>query len=528
MYTVKTKARQVLIKCSALLAAALLLTACQPTPESPIVAGKNDAEGLLEQAQSNKETNPPDAVQPTAAPEDAPAPGDSLAIPEDGRYVWEMTGAEGKLTIRIDAQVVTPQNRNMPVYKAAIGNFTQAQVTDIFNYFYPDEKPKNEMGYIDTKAEIEAKIIELKKKVAEGKFDGTAEQADAMIAMMEQGWADAPETAPEGGVSDGTLTRWGDDWSDTTRRLYVADEHSQLNIDTDIAVGEVTDTAFLTYEVLDRERSYSMRNPILTDGTDIAPEMLERLGFTYDEADAMCREFLAAAGYEKDAFAVLTAAIIDDTGADYTPGTRYAYYFLYTRTVEGIPLFADRTQKTSANNSGDGAYAINWPYEKIMMEVDKDGIVYIKWNTPIRIGQSIEEDAGLKPFGEIADIMGNAMKVSYEGIVKTVFEGEVDFELEVERMELCLMRIRERGGSPTEGLIVPAWVCFGQCKGTQAGETRYFGNVSKIGATDPADLAFLGMSLFEYEGQENVEAEPRALLAINAIDGSIIDLDKGY
>jgi len=123
------------------------------------------------------------------------------------------------------------------------------------------------------------------------------------------------------------------------------------------------------------------------------------------------------------------------------------------------------------------------------------------------------------------------MKTSYEGIVLTTFDGEVELDISVDSIELCLVRIREQGGAQTDGLLVPAWVFSGHNKGTDKnGEVKYLQGASALASFDPMQgVAEGGGSLSKFVLSPGVlEDDTVVLLAINAIDGSIIDLSKGY
>ena len=86
---------------AAMLAAVILFTGCQSTPEQPVVIGK-DMEQMLEKAQD------------TQAPAEAQTLAGQYGIPE--RWTQEWSGADGKLTLRVDAPITVPENA-MPVVK---------------------------------------------------------------------------------------------------------------------------------------------------------------------------------------------------------------------------------------------------------------------------------------------------------------------------------------------------------------------------------------------------------------------------
>lgn len=302
------------------IATVFVLAACQMTPEKPIVV-KKDTERLVEQAGS-KEGG-------TALSE--------LGIPQ-GRYTFDIAGANGKLHIHVDADILKANVSAMPIVKVSMGLFSQEQVTGIFNYLFPDEKPKYDFGQVETKADVAQELLRLKKQLADGDYDGTEEEQKDRIAQVEEAYQNAPDSAPEGGISDGTLTRSDDS---TARSLMVSNNEYSLWISTHTSVERINGSQLpnLDYFCKDSSRTYSTRNMMETDGTNLSGVMMESLVFSYDEAKALCDSFFAAAGFSADDFCVGNAFVIDDTGADEKPGSSYAYRFIYTREVEGCPLF---------------------------------------------------------------------------------------------------------------------------------------------------------------------------------------------
>ncbi len=496
-----------------IVATALSFAACQVTPEAPIVVEK-DTERMIERAR-NGENNALLA---------------ELGIPE-GRYTFDTTGANGKLRIHIDADILKPDAAAMPIVKVSMGLFSQRQVTSIFNYLFPDEKPKYDFGQVETKADVEQEILWQKKRYEQGEYDGTEEEFLNLIARMEEAYQAAPVSAPEGGLSDGTLTRFESDPGGTARILNVSSDAYFLWISTHTGIEGINGAQLpnLTFRSKDSGRGYSTRNMIRTDGTNLSGIMKENLVLSYGEAKALCDGFFAAAGFPDGAFIAGDSFVIDDTGADEQPGTNYAYRFIYTRAFENIPLFFDRTGLLF---NQDEAFELPWGYEYIEFVIDDEGIVSIDWRTPIEIGNVVESAAALKPYAEIMNIFETMMKTSYEGVVLTTFGGKAELDISVERVELCLVRIREQGGAQADGLLVPAWVFSGRNKGTdQNGAVRYLQGASALAGFDPAENAMGegGGYVSAFDLAPGVrEDDTVILLVINAVDGSVIDLNKGY
>lgn len=445
-----------------------VFAACQVTPEEPIVV-KKDTERLVEQAGAQEGgTNLTE-----------------LGIPE-GQYTFDTTGANGKLRIHVDADILKPDVSSMPITKVSMGLFSQEQVTGIFNYLFPDEKPKYDFGQVETKADIEQEILLLKKQLSDGDYDGSEDELKDKIAKMEEAHQAAPDTAPEGGVSDGTLTRFGSESSDSTSRaLSVSDDEYSLHIFTHTSIEGVNGMQLPTMYYYSKapDRVYTTRNIIRTNGTNLPEAAAKSLTIPYDEAQALCVGFFEAAGFSRNDFGLADSFVLDDTGADELPGSNYAYRFTYARMFENIPLFFDRAGQL---NNADKAFALPWSYEFIEFTIDSKGIVSVQWRMPVNIGNIVENASALKSFDEIMDIFEGMMKTSYEGIVLTTFNGDVEFDINVDRVELCLLRIREQGGLQTDGLLIPAWVFSGHNKGTDKnGEVKYLQGASALASFDP-------------------------------------------
>lgn len=164
---------------------------------------------------------------------------------------------------------------------------------------------------------------------------------------------------------------------------------------------------------------------------------------------------------------------------------------------------------TINGGAGNPEFSIPWGYEYICFTVDNSGIVSINWTNPIIIGEVVQEDAIMKPFDEIITIFENMVKVTYQSMIDTLYAGEGSIEINVDDIELCLLRVREQNGDETAGLLIPAWVFYGHSIGTdQTGYKSY--------------------NLTSYGGASRWPEAPITLLAINAVDGTIIDLSKGY
>lgn len=112
---------------------------------------------------------------------------------------------------------------------------------------------------------------------------------------------------------------------------------------------------------------------------------------------------------------------------------------------------------TIAGGSTGSRFQISWNYEYICFTVDNNGIASVHWMSPIAVGDVVQENAVLKSFPEIMGVFEKMVRVQYEPMLNTRYP-DGNIEINVDDIELCLMRVREPNGDGTTGLLVPAWV----------------------------------------------------------------------
>ena len=483
--------------------------ACQPTPEKAVVV-KKDTERMIEQA-----------AQPSNG-----AAIDDVGIPE-GRYTFSAEGLNGRLRINVDAEIEAPAAQAMPIVRVERGGFSQEIVTKVFNYFYAGETAYDASGeHVETKAEIEPLIIDAKRCLADGSYAErgyTEEEYVARLKQIEKIYAAAPETAPASPVSDGTMRM---------TELENVGDYLQLNVDTDRAKDTARSMSVLTpiswtsansgfgahlyYRVYSRTKKgteYNTQGILRTNGTNLPEAARQKLAIDFDEAKALCDGVFTAAGLA-DNYTFGHAFLVGDAGMGKyggngkelgAPAENYAYRLYYTRIINGVPCFVNTDN--GLNDANNGATSLPWSYECIVFTVDSSGLSQLSWSNPVKVVETVTENAVILPFDKIMDVFESMIKVEYEAFLK-MWEGNGgEMDITIDKLELCLVRVREQNSEAT-GLLVPAWVFYGNNKVVHSN-----GSVSY-------DLAHGSGSTWN--------KEPFPVLIINAIDGSIIDLGKGY
>jgi len=500
--------RNTLLLCICMLTAAL--TACQATPDAPIVVQK-DMEQMLEKAD-----RPENGVREAALPD----------IPQ-GRYTFSATGLDGRLRIAVNAEITVPETTAMPIVRVKRGGFPQELVTKLFNHFYAGETAYDASSeHVETKAEIEPLIIDAKRRLADGsyaEYGYTEEEYTARLKRIEERYSAAPETAPALPISNGTmhiqeLENIGDylllnvdtdTTSDTARTMNVLTPNSRYSANSGFG-------AHLYYRVYSRTKKgteYNTQGILRTNGTNLPEAARQKLAIDFDEAKALCDGVFTAAGLA-DNYTFGHAFLVGDAGMGKyggngkelgAPAENYAYRLYYTRIINGVPCFVNTDN--GLNDANNGATSLPWSYECIVFTVDSSGLSQLSWSNPVKVVETVTENAVILPFDKIMDVFESMIKVEYEAFLK-MWEGNGgEMDITIDKLELCLVRVREQNSEAT-GLLVPAWVFYGNNKVVHSN-----GSVSY-------DLAHGSGSTWN--------KEPFPVLIINAIDGSIIDLGKGY
>jgi len=170
---------------------------------------------------------------------------------------------------------------------------------------------------------------------------------------------------------------------------------------------------------------------------------------------------------------------------------RKLYQLKYFRNIDGVFLTQSSGTKNNMSTDGPGGGAFtkkSWGPEIITVYINDDGIVGFTYSSPVEITETVVENAAIKSFEDVRDTFEKMMIVTKAGKYTTKV-------YDIDRVRLSYSRISEADSYDT-GLIVPVWDFYGYYESASDGII-----ISKGNAT---------------------------ALAINAIDGSIIDPDLGY
>lgn len=473
------------------------LFGCQATPENPILVEK-DSERLIEQA--GKKDN-------------GVSLSDMLAL--ENNYQFNYMSQNGKLQIHADAFVVLPGAEAMPIFRIVATGFSQEFAKKAFCFLFPDpnNRPNNvTSGKVATKADLEKRLIELKKQLADGTYNSDEySEADwqRLIEVTEEMLKDAPETGeniPET-VADGTMKLVDNGKysyyelacmdSATLDRQFSVVSYDVLpsSLDYDDALGTTSKMRFIK----DAEWQYEGQDELTITQGSLSDHTTEKLSVGLEDAKMLCERFFSAVEME-DFYEISEITLIKKTD------DQYAVKLYYRQVVDGVPTFACTRDYYGTQD----LYARPWGYEFVSFIVSENGIDAIKWIEPVQVVETVTPDAQLLTLEQVTPIFEKILITRLEPRLE-IYTDPIELDCDVSSVALELVRIKEHNVIGKEGLLVPAWVFYGHL--TQrtmytSGTVYTYDMIGNVGSS--------------------VLGPPAVIMAINAIDGSVIDLEMGY
>ncbi len=490
----KNAIKYVLIVC----AFALLLSACQANPETSIVVSK-DSERLIEQAEDGSEEG-------TAA----------LSIPSS-HVKFSATGADGDLIITVDASVDVPEADQLPMVRVASKGFDQSIVTQIFNTVFAGQAVfdnSNDAGR--SKTDIEKNILQMQQQLSDGSYEQygfSEEEWNNLISQLEDDYLHAQDKVDtEKVITDGTMMLSSDEQYQFSKLNAVSDTgslrvHSNLN-------NKAADESSLVYS-RNNAPTYTMADAVnVPVNFDSEHETDEKVGYSLSNAIDLCSNMVSSNTVSLDLASVYmvndgSMGLSDDESKS---AQNYAYKLFYVREVAGVPVAVD-----AAMGMNEDSYNIRWSYEQIEVVIDKNGIVSLNWGAPLSIEEMIKQNVKVISLDSANDIFKMMTLTVYEPQAKPLNPKvkSIEIDVKIDEIQLRLLRIREQNTEGTRtGILVPAWIYYGSVKNATFWE-------------DPSQNTVV------YQGSSNQFGNmyywgPTIVLAINAVDGSIIDTAIGY
>lgn len=486
---------------------AFCLVSCQATPESNIVVGK-DSERMIEQADGS-------GIKLS-----------ELNIP-DKNYVYSVKGSDDRLSINIDAKITTPDSDYISLAKTntKIG-FSQETVTKIFNCLYPNDKSYWIKDGISSKSDIQEEILNLKRQLSENSYDTnefSREDIEKMISNLEEQYAVASDKDSEKELSDGSMRETSKETHlGSSQGLYlnVSDTHgNKLQV---YSFGEKADAISknsLSFTTTESEgNAFSMSGAIeINDKSNIPSEINGKLSTSLDEAEEKCLNFLSAIGFD-NAYSLSHAYIVNnatlstvDNGTGDKSSPDYAYKLFFSQTYNGSHIATNVNAVSSLEEIENVSEP--WEYESLLFTINDNGIIEIIWENPISIGENVVQNASLIKFEEAVDIFKTMSDTKFTPNFKLRDNSEdsavlktSSYDIDISEISLELINTK-RQGSSNEGILTPAYV--------------FYGHTIEKGILS-------GNEITVYDGDSDFPEQKAVVMAINAVDGSVINMTAGY
>ena len=461
-------------------------TACQPTPETPAVIGKNE-----ETAQN--------AV-----------PYNEIDFPDTYRDSYSKNGAE----IIFEATVDVPDSETLPAYEVSPAMFSQDQVDTVIKGLF-GEQQMYEPAQV-TKTDLEPAYVQaladLKNKQEHpDQYENTVEYYQERADELKEQIENAPDTDTLKPVDRKLKKGSGSQVSEyySGRGDLGKDEMATLSIMND-RDGQMGDISFLWLTNGNRYADMSSHYPDVQDNGPL------NLKISKDTAVQKANDAVSRLGAGHMEYAGYATGILKSGNgqypAEFDPQRPQAYLIYYTRTIDGVPVTYD--ERSSSNNFADNSYAPPDLYERITVSVDDSGVTYIRWQGQIGIDRTLAESNRIISFEDVMTLAKEQLSFAYtvydagqqqsaNAVAQAqpsspIDKGEaVSNEVHIQRITLGLMQLPVK--DEDRRVLAPVWDFFGYY------QTKY-----QSGA------------------KEMHYMNNKSILTINAINGNVIDRTQGY
>lgn len=520
------------------------LGGCQATPDEPVVIQKDMEQMIVkgvgdETATSIFETETAIEAMPereAVSIEDYAELCAHYGVPER----FQTTIAERNLNINCDVQIELPNTLTLPMARVVAGKFSQDRVYALFNALCGDTQMYLVPGIRD-KVYYEQEILKRQAELSTTTDEKSIQIIKTIISELKAQYEKAPETL-EATPSDGTLqTREIDNdgasdaatgtltMIETTSDPYqVYDVHTtmQLVVYNDIDYKDTSVYSFededgniqviaprsgsrLWFEREGTDTRYGRKGSVVADVTELslmggavsnclltttpeqARETVEQL-MADACLDDMMIDTVSLYSSKRNLPSPEIIEKLEEEGVNVleeAENETQAYVFRLLRKVSDVKV--ESTHDSSETSMDGMSYGKEWWYESLLVAVDDKGIANVYWTGPLDVTEVLSEDTEILPWSDIEDVFDKMMVIKHADYVND----EDMVHIEIMHVSLSLQRIMQRD-SFTTGLLVPVW--------------NFYGTTAYNDESYTQDCGY------------------RPLLSINAIDGSVIDVDSGY
>lgn len=512
----------------------ILCMGCQATPEKPVIVQK-DLEQMIEKGTLGSETPSPEPDASKAPEMDNAALCAHYGVPER----FQKTITEGNLTINCDVAIELPDTLKLPMARVEAGRFSQEQVYALFNALCADT-PMYVWPEIQDKAYYEQEILDCQANMAKETDKETIKFFKKMLKDLQEQYEKAPESIEltpcdgtmighefeikENGVLAGTtmlLSATSDPHArEDSTTIYVQNDADYTEANTFSWVDEEGNTQVVaprsgSWFEFQRRGYDTSRTKYCQNGTKLADVTALSLsggkakncllGTTPKQArdiveglqkkvgiDDMMIDTVCLYSSKSDMPPEFIAHLKEEGRYVEEKPETHAYAFRLLRNLNGVKT--ESTQGSSETSTDGMSFGAEWYYEELTITVDDQGIANVYWMGPLEVKETITDDTAILPFSDIEEIFEKMMVINSSIYVDPERKEQID----ITHVCLSLQRVMEQD-SYTTGLLVPVW--------------NFYGSITSWSDDGEKRTTDMGLTPF---------------VSINAIDGSVIDTQKGY
>ncbi len=402
------------------MAADLMLAACQPTPAQEIVVNQNN--DILEKATLTQ------------------APVEIFEAPSS----YESKYQQNELTVDFGAEVKVPQTDKYPVARVTDAEFTQEQVDKMAAYLM---QGKPLIKHMTGKDELEDSYVQYKAFIEEvkqnpEKYEMPVEEYEQDLARIEEEIKNAPETAQDQ-IVDSTLKQG-------------AKGIAYLSVTSDLGKDA---PASLSISNRQGQGGVTFRNgPKFSDVSTEYPELITKdplsVAMSRDEALEIADKAVEGIGAKDMMLSHMTVGAVSkngeyDTLEDYT---QQCYIFYYTPSLNNI---VTTYYPQGPVVTEDSQYNQIQGYENIMICIDDSGLVSLNWSHYRTITENQTDNVALIPFEKIIENANQQFANAYSWN-----EGHESCQIKIDKISLGYMLVAQKNNDEYN-LMIPVWDFYG-------------------------------------------------------------------
>lgn len=453
-----------------ILVIALTLSACQKTPETPVITNKKDSK--LDDAILSSDT-PNETLKPEANCQE------------------QLISADNSVTININAAVETPEITKISVVSCIPHYFTIEEVKKAIDLFYGDENlydnSLSDQGWLESEIiSRKADLDYLKKNGEYPKIEG--DDGERIVTNLEEEiiWLEnmiAELEADYGAVSDG---------SSGIEKIELK-ENDTGSESVNVRDGNIPPMEFYAFnykEVNDAAMEYGVTGYNISTGTPLGLTDQLDIDITREEAESKALEVASGCGITECKVVSVGKTVVEE---------KNSYVFTLGRLIGGVPSIPIPNYEGTQSFGTDGKeYREPWRQENIQVVVNETGVIGFLWEYPPEILKVLNENVAILTYEEIKEIAKNQFQRSQSANEFELSQSDGK-TIEINKIVLNMMHIAEKD-SLDSYYYLPVW--------------DFLGRTVNTGAETSEDVV--------------PAASEKSFLTINAIDGSIVDRGLGY